>query len=278
MNGDKAVGIITERDFVNLVKAGEASSKWLIVDDLMPEKLITVTPSTSSSKAFALINSYNIKRLPVLQKGKLKGLLTVRQIMVFSRNTLIDAQEKNRSLQREANTDELTGAYNKRFLLRRLTEEYKKVINYGIHSSIIFLDIDHFKKINDTYSHVVGDDVLKALGKIIRAHLKDTDVFARYGGEEFVVLTPFTRFPKGDNLANKIRVAVQKHAFKSRKHTLKVTISAGVASLPTANSGLQALERSDKALYHAKQTGRNKVCHFQTSTNSIIDMPYKARS
>ncbi|MFC1585278.1 diguanylate cyclase [Fibrobacterota bacterium] len=277
MRGRKAAGILTERDFVKLVKHDYARSLRLIVDDIISGRLITVTPETTAFEAFSILDTYNIKRLPVVEKGLLKGLITLRQILVYSRNTLIDMLETTRTLKREADIDDLTGTYNKRYLLRRLKQEFDRSRHYGFRICIIFMDIDFFKRVNDTYNHSAGDYILRTISKILRQNIRNTDILSRFGGEEFVIITPYTKTFEASYLANKLRVSVEDFPFSYRKHALKLTISAGVASLSSVKTIRQALERADKALYRAKKTGRNRVCRWQSSTNTIIAAPFRKR-
>jgi diguanylate cyclase (GGDEF)-like protein len=277
MKKNVPIGILTEREFVKLVSNDFTKSAGLIVDDIIGHNLITGTPSMTFSKAFSILNTYNIKRLPVVRNSKLVGLVTLRHLLVYSRNFLIDMLEKNRSLEKEANKDELTKVYNKRFLLRHLNFEFNRAKKYGVRVCLIFFDIDFFKSINDTYSHVAGDYVLRALGKIFKKSIRSSDVVARFGGEEFVIVASSTKTYEACRLANKLRMAVKEFPFKYRKNAFNLTISAGVASFSSISSVRQALERADKALYYAKQTGRDKVCRWKSSTRTIIDAPFTRR-
>ncbi len=143
-------------------------------------------------------------------------------------------------------TDELTGILNRRGIIK----EAKKV---SVNSTLLFFDIDHFKKINDTYGHEFGDFVLKEISKLIYDNIRNSDIFGRWGGEEFVLILRGTRYNYGMKVAEKIRKVVENYDFKG----VKVTISIGVAPF---NGDLQsAIEKADKALYEAKESGRNQV-------------------
>jgi len=127
--------------------------------------------------------------------------------------------------------------------------------------SLLFFDLDHFKKINDGYGHDAGDYVLKEFTALVRdAHLRPKDIFARYGGEEFVVILGGTGAKAAADIAERIRCAIETHAFIYEGKRLPVTTSLGVAELRADIESAQTLLRAaDKALYQAKQTGRNKV-------------------
>jgi diguanylate cyclase (GGDEF)-like protein len=143
-------------------------------------------------------------------------------------------------------TDELTGILNRRGIIK----EAKKI---SVESTLLFFDIDHFKKINDTYGHDFGDYVLKELTKLITQNIRNSDVFGRWGGEEFVLILRGTKYPDGLKVAEKIRKIIENHDFKG----VKVTISIGVA--PFRGDLQKAVEKADEALYKAKNGGRNQV-------------------
>ena len=160
-----------------------------------------------------------------------------------------------------AHTDPLTRIYNKGYLLEALDAEFKRAKALHTEFCLIFFDLDHFKKVNDTYGHDAGDYVLKEITSLIRsAHLRPKDVFARYGGEEFVILLGGTNAKAGFDIAERIRSAVETHAFIYEGKRLPVTTSMGVAELTAAvESGQTLLKSADKALYEAKGGGRNRV-------------------
>jgi len=160
-----------------------------------------------------------------------------------------------------AHTDPLTQIYNKGYLLEALEAEFKRAKALKSDFSLVFFDLDHFKKINDTYGHDAGDYVLKELTSIIRtSQIRPKDVFARYGGEEFVILLANTNLKGAAELAERIRTSIQSHAFIYDGKRLPVATSLGVAELHGGIESSQTLlKAADKALYEAKKTGRNRV-------------------
>ncbi len=160
-----------------------------------------------------------------------------------------------------AHTDALTKIYNKRFLMEALDAEFKRAKALHTDFCVLFFDLDKFKNVNDTYGHDAGDYVLKEFAQLVRAsHLRPKDVFARYGGEEFIVLLSNTNLKDATDIAERIRSAVQAHAFIYEGKRLPVTTSLGVAELRTGIESTQTLlKAADQALYQAKSTGRNKV-------------------
>ncbi len=171
-------------------------------------------------------------------------------------------------MRRLAITDDLTNIYNRRHFLERMQGEVDRARRYGLPFSVMFIDIDNFKDLNDSYGHQVGDKILTELATILKHWARSSDIVARYGGEEFVVLLPMTDNTRSITAAERFRSRVQRHTFYRRK---KLTVSCGVASFPTDGDNIdQLLGRVDEALYMAKKTGRNRVCSFSDTIPSAI--------
>lgn len=168
-------------------------------------------------------------------------------------------------LEQETITDPLLGIFNRRFLDRRLQEELLRAQRHGLPLSLMLLDIDFFKKVNDTWGHQNGDIVLKHLAKLLVDTLRQTDLVARFGGEEFVLLLPHTHQGDARMLAERLRRTVEQTPVlittsDDGYQELRVTISIGLSCMQQENDNCcDMLERADKALYQAKQTGRNRV-------------------
>ncbi|RUM48188.1 MAG: GGDEF domain-containing protein [Hydrogenothermus sp.] len=155
-----------------------------------------------------------------------------------------------------AETDRLTGLFNKGKFNEVLKKEIERAKRYKRPLSLIIFDIDHFKRINDTYGHKVGDEVLRELAKVIKSIIRKTDFVVRWGGEEFVILAPETDLDGALKLAEKLRQTVEKHQFPTVKN---VTISLGVAQYIDEETPEEFIIRADMALYKAKENGRNRV-------------------
>jgi diguanylate cyclase len=156
--------------------------------------------------------------------------------------------------------DGLTGIYNRRFLEKRLAEEFERHVRYNRNFSVIMFDIDFFKKVNDTYGHQCGDAILKGVSGMIASMIRKTDFLARYGGEEFCCLLPETDLASATVLAERFRnsIAGMKQAYQEQE--VMVTISLGVSQLSKQiPSPASLLEKADEALYQAKGSGRNRV-------------------
>ncbi|MBI2536605.1 MAG: diguanylate cyclase [Gemmatimonadetes bacterium] len=160
-----------------------------------------------------------------------------------------------------ASMDALTGCLNRRALIERLERELDRARRYGFPVSILMIDLDWFKAVNDTLGHLVGDAVLRQLGELLRREVRSVDLVARYGGEEFVVLLPNTATDGGISFAERLRIRVEQHDFTSGLAPLPVTVSIGVATFPAAPGQTvdDLLAAADQALYRAKHDGRNLV-------------------
>jgi len=173
------------------------------------------------------------------------------------------AQTNLRLRQREAEivalslSDSLTGVGNRRALEKALTLETNRAARTGESLCALMADLDHFKRINDGFGHDVGDKVLAAFGDLLRQQTRGTDIVARFGGEEFVVLMPHTDLEHATETAERIRQALRSARFEPLPDA--VTVSIGVAELSENESGDALLRRADKALYEAKESGRNRV-------------------
>ena len=157
--------------------------------------------------------------------------------------------------------DSLTGLFNRRYFDIHIKQMSDKIRNSDRTMSIMVLDVDHFKKVNDTYGHPAGDAVLKRLSHTLKSSFRVTDLIARYGGEEFVVLLGDVDIKQGKMIARKIRDTIKNTNFTIPEHKkpLKKTISIGVAEFNHKESLKNFIMRADKALYKAKKSGRNAV-------------------
>lgn len=156
-------------------------------------------------------------------------------------------------------TDRLTELYNHNFFYTRLEEEFNRAVRYEIPISLIMLDMDDFKKVNDTYGHRTGDQVLKKIADMIKKLVRKTDVVARYGGEEFAIILPHTNLAGAEEEAERIKTAISSHAYIINE---PMTMSLGVASYPSGKAIMNAgdlVNLADTALYEAKRSGKNKV-------------------
>jgi diguanylate cyclase (GGDEF)-like protein len=156
--------------------------------------------------------------------------------------------------------DVLTGTLNRRAIMTKLDDEIVQARRYGMEFSLIMLDIDYFKKVNDNYGHLVGDDVLEKIGSILIKRIRETDAVGRYGGEEFLIVLPNTILDTALTAASRIRRTIMNARFRDTKgHPFKVTASQGLTSYVSGDTKRSIIERADRALLIAKNAGRNRV-------------------
>jgi two-component system, cell cycle response regulator len=175
-------------------------------------------------------------------------------------------EEMNEQLRHTSQTDALTGLDNRRHLQERLDEQFEHARRLSEPFSVLMCDLDKFKSVNDTYGHLVGDEVLKQLADILTAQAREIDHIGRYGGEEFMLLLPGTVADAGVTFAERVRRAVEAHVFTFEGGTLRRTMSSGVAGWPHPRIRTcdELVKAADDALYVAKERGRNRVVRFDS--------------
>lgn len=178
---------------------------------------------------------------------------TKEYIISFTDITILDRE--NKKLEVRATVDKLTNIFNRDKFSEMLKYEIEKFKRYSLYFSLIFFDIDHFKSVNDTFGHDIGDFVLKEIASLVQSKLRDTDTFARWGGEEFIILLPNTDLSNATKLAERLREAIAQHDFQYRE----ITSSFGVTEIKSADSEDSLIKRVDENLYNSKNSGRNRV-------------------
>jgi diguanylate cyclase (GGDEF)-like protein len=193
-----------------------------------------------------------------------KILLGSTTILKFSYHDKLD-EAFQRQMSESALRDGLTRAYNKRYFGERVESELQYALRHDAPVSLIFIDIDHFKRINDVHGHQAGDNVLVQLATLASSMLREDDVFARYGGEEFAVIARGMDVAAAEALSERIRASVEAHPFGAGDQTIPVTISIGISRAPGLGiaTTIDLVARADEALYAAKRAGRNRICLAQ---------------
>lgn len=202
----------------------------------------------------AAIHAYRQERDLIVQNEKLRQMNAELESLVAARTQ--ELVEKNQQLEILSVTDTLTGLFNRRKLDEVIEEELTLSRRYAVNLAIIMVDIDHFKRVNDSHGHGAGDMVLAGIANILRSCTRDSDAVGRLGGEEFVVLCRHSTRDGGLAAAENLRAAIAAHAFAGVD---PITASFGVAAYRDGDTAASLLGRADAALYRAKNSGRNRV-------------------
>lgn len=174
-------------------------------------------------------------------------------------------------IERLAITDSLTEVHTRRYVMERFDEERNRAQIHKTNMAYLMIDIDFFKNFNDQYGHLTGDQILREIAGIVKAHIREIDIIGRYGGEEFCVVLPDTDYGGAGYVAERIRSAVEQATIKAYDTITKATVSIGISVYPQDGSKLNELiDKADWALYRAKKEGRNRVCSFGVYGNEDV--------
>lgn len=275
-----AVGEGAERLFDIRLSLGEGIAGWvaqhgepLLISDAYSDPRFN--PSADEKTRF---KTQSIICVPLKSKGKVLGVielinqlegrsfriedLTLLKTLADYAAIAIENARFFKRVQELTITDDMTNLFNSRHLQQQLDVELQRSRRYHLKFTLVFLDLDHFKLVNDTYGHLVGSRVLRETADIIRACLRDVDVATRYGGDEFVILLPETDTDQALTVVNRLRDALNQHVFvESEGHHIKLTASFGLATYPDdADSKVEIIRLADNAMYHVKETTRNGIC------------------
>jgi diguanylate cyclase (GGDEF)-like protein len=202
------------------------------------------------------VNSHQVDRADLKDGDKVQiGDTVLKFVLLDDIEARFHAEVRQR-----ISYDQLTGLLTKESLFLALEQELVRAARYSLPLAVLMMDLDRFKSVNDTYGHLMGSHVLSEVGRLIRESIRALDVSGRYGGEEFVSYLPETFLVAAHQVAERIRSTIERHAFTLDAATVPVTISIGIAVYPEGGRDLTSLvARADKALYRAKQAGRNRV-------------------
>ena len=279
------MNVIDKKNFMELV--GSTTTPLLVNDNLKPYyqllpknrkyfiKSLAIAPITLDGEIIGSLNQADISRVR-FQPGIDTSLLERLAVKVSLCLSNVTAHEK---LQYLAYHDPLTGLLNRRVMEAVLTREFNREKRYGGNLSVVFLDLDNFKRVNDIYGHDSGDGLLKYVGGCLLELSRDTDVVARFAGDEFVIILPQTTKSSAVNLTNRIQSYFAEHPFQETEISIPVSISFGVASTAdgSVNDPGRLLKKADEMLYAAKKSrAKNKNNTISDDQNqTVIDLPKK---
>ncbi len=267
----KAAYGLQRADFSEIsFRFGEGIAGWVaqhsqsaLIDDVtQDERFKTLPDSESKIRSLAAV--------PMVTRDKVVGVLTITcadcngfknesvDLLQLIANTMAMDIENIR-LRRLSITDKLTGAYNREFLATQLPASMQDAQDRSEPLSVAMFDVDHFKKVNDTHGHDIGDEVLAEIASRLRETSRNHDMLVRYGGEEFLLLLPSASLSTAADIANRVRCRMQDTAIQVGALKLDIEISAGVAEYRHGESSSDLFRRADTALYSAKEKGRNRV-------------------
>ncbi len=209
----------------------------------------------------------------MLASGTAMFLGTILFVIFYRLVGRIESQleEHQRALHRIATSDALTGINNRRSFDTIIASEVDRAQRYGRELSLLIIDIDHFKRVNDNFGHMAGDTVLRKLAERLTREMRTHDHLARYGGEEFAIILPETSLEMAHLIGERLRTSVGEQDYDIGSHPLHVTFSVGISSFPLqATTAEELILNADIALYRAKETGRNCVCHFDQDSPATL--------
>ena len=238
---------------------GDCIGELSIIDGaLTSADVIAVTDSR-----LLVINEETLWRLVRASHGFARNLLLMLAKRLRNDNVaIINGLRQQQELEHIANVDGLTGLFNRRWMNEFFKRQISRALSDNKPMTLLLADLDHFKQINDTYGHIVGDEVLSAVASILSKQVRPSDLLARFGGEEFALILADTSLTEAKQIAERVRAAVDETLFKVQgksESEIHLTISIGITTLMLGDDINNLLTRSDHALYQAKENGRNRI-------------------
>ena len=240
--------------FVNQLRIGVLKDETLLLS-ILDKGARTITPQEREMISNRHVSVKVQQGIDYRLFWKVLGAAVVLLLIVFYWNRKLS--QLNRKLIHLAETDQLTGLYNRLKIDQTLNIEIHRAQRAAQVMSVIMLDIDFFKRVNDVYGHQAGDQLLVSVAELLRQRTREIDLVGRWGGEEFIVICPYTNLEGALSLAEDLRVTVEQQPFTHEQH---ITISLGVSTYQEGDTGKDLVARADAALYAAKNAGRNRVC------------------
>lgn len=257
LEGELSVELIAQEALQHtLLGAGECAGEISLVDGKPPSAVVI---ATKHARVLAVPHD-TVWSLVYGSHAVARNLLEIIAGRMRNDNRAL-VTSRNRSVQYEhqASVDALTGIHNRRWMNEAFPRALHRCILNRLSCAVLVVDIDHFKRVNDNYGHLVGDVALKTVAATMSSHLRPHDLLVRYGGEEFAVLLPDTALGEAREVAERIRAAIEAQAVEHQDLSFNVTISIGIATGREGVSHETMIGEADQALYRAKESGRNRV-------------------
>ncbi len=252
---------------------GKSGMEWLA--EIVEKQLAPVVMLTGHGHVEVAVQSIQDGAVGYLSKSSLSKEKLVKAIdgALGKWQQMQQSKANQEELEKLATIDALTGLNNRRAILRRLDEEIKHASRYGEELGLLMLDIDYFKRVNDQYGHLTGDDVLEKVATLVQQNIRGTDTAGRYGGEEFIIILSKADLSAALVVAERIRKAIEMAEMKdSAGNVFGITVSLGLSSYRPGEDKHLFISRVDNALYKAKENGRNRVetAALEEKTNKIL--------
>ena len=240
---------------------------WPILQQILQKTMESVTEEEMNKLQNKWANVTIYSKTDWVLVGEISGAVAIIALLLLWHNrklktVVYELQKTKEMLQNQANTDPLTGLFNRRYFIKRSTNEFIRSKHYAVNMSLLMIDVDFFKPVNDTYGHAVGDAVLIRIAENLQASVRQNDILSRIGGEEFAIVLPHTSIAEGaQEVAERIRRSQSEMVIKGDwPGEIKVTLSIGMTEICASDEEFKMLlSRADNALYQAKNAGRNCI-------------------
>jgi len=246
--------------FMDIQMPEKSGMEWLA--EIVEKQTAPVVMLTGSGSEEVAVQSLQKGAVGYLPKSKLSTEKLAETIDDAMKRwgQIQQGRANQEELERLANIDSLTGLLNRGAILRKLSEQMKHAKRYRDELSLSLLDIDHFKKVNDQYGHLTGDDVLEQVATLMWQNIRDADIIGRYGGEEFIIILPRTDLSSALNVAERVRKMIEASKMKDPEGNMfGITVSQGISIYKLGEDEHSLISRADNALYKAKGNGRNRI-------------------
>lgn len=253
-------GIVTRRDILECILLDPADYRDFTAIDIARVFLVTVEPGLDALTAYTVMKQNRVNRLPVVSNGRLSGIITHRDITNVLKERVETLEVSHENIRKKMQNDFLTGVYNRGYMEEELEYFMEAAKRTGVAFSLLAIDIDNFKNINDAYGHMCGDMILKGAARIFVERSKNVSIVGRFGGDEFMIIVPYSDYNTSAYTAERLRMSLEEHVFVYEGREIRVTASIGLVEWTRDMKNAQELLRlADNCLYEAKNSGKNRV-------------------